>query len=98
MMLHDREDDLVAGFDALAPESIGDEVDGLGGVAGEDDLFLAARIEERRHFLARAFVGLGRLIGEIMQPAMHVGVLRGVDLVERSSTACGFCAEAALSR
>ena len=27
------------GCDALAPERIGDEIDRLGGVAGEDDLF-----------------------------------------------------------
>ena len=39
-------------------------------------------VEEGRHLLARALVALGRLVGEIMQPAMHVGVLRGVDLIE----------------
>ena len=31
------------GLDALAAERVGDEVDRLGGVAGEDDLFLARR-------------------------------------------------------
>ena len=82
MVLHDREDDLVAGLDALAAERIGDEVDRLGGIAGEDDLFLAPGIEKCRHFFARAFVGFGRLVGEIMQAAMHVGVLRRVGLVD----------------
>ena len=53
VVLHDREDDLVARLDALAPERIGDEVDRLGGVSGKDDLFLAPGIEERRDF-ARA--------------------------------------------
>ena len=43
VVLHDRENDLVAFLDALAAERIGDEIDRLGGVAGEDDLFLAAR-------------------------------------------------------
>ena len=43
MVLHDREHDLVAGLDALAAERIGDQVDRLGGVAGEDDLFLPRR-------------------------------------------------------
>ena len=38
MVLHDREHDLVARLDALARERIGDEIDRLGGVAGEDDL------------------------------------------------------------
>ena len=43
---------------------------------------LRAGVEERRHFFPRAFVSLGRLVGEIMQPAMHVGVLRGVGLLQ----------------
>ena len=43
VVLHDREHDLVARLDALARERIGDEVDRLGGVAGEDDLLGAAR-------------------------------------------------------
>ena len=81
MVLHDREHDLVAGLDPLAPERIGDEVDGLGRIAGEDDLFLAPGIEERRYFFARAFISLGRLVGEVVQSAMHVGVLRGVGLL-----------------
>ena len=82
VVLHDREHDLVAGLDALAAERIGDEIDRLGGVAGEDDLFLAPGIEEGRDFLARALVGLGRLVGEIMQAAMHIGVLRRIGLVQ----------------
>ena len=82
MVLHDREHDLVARLDALAPERIGDEVDGLGRVAGEDDLFLAPGIEERRYFFARALVSLGRLVGEVVQAAVHVGVLRGVGLLK----------------
>ena len=70
------------GLDALAAEGVGDEIDRLGGVAGEDDLFLALGVEERRHLVARALVGLGRLVGEIMQAAMHIGVLRRVGLVQ----------------
>jgi hypothetical protein len=78
MMLHDREHDLVAGLDAFAPEGVGDEVDGLGGVAGEDDFFLAGGIEEGAHLLARVLIGLGRGVGEVMQSAMHIGVFGGV--------------------
>ena len=76
----------------------GDEIDRLGGVAGEDDLFRPLRVEERAHLLARALVAFGRGVREVVQAAMHVGVFRRVGLVSRSSTACGFCAEAALSR
>ena len=59
-------------------EGIGDQIDRLGGVAGEDDFFLALGVEKRAHRLARALVGLGRLVGEIMQAAMHVGVFVSV--------------------
>ena len=38
VVLHDREHDLVALADLRAAEGLRDEVDGLGGVAGEDDL------------------------------------------------------------
>ncbi len=38
VMLHDGEEDLVALADMDAAIGAGDEVDGLGGVAGEDDL------------------------------------------------------------
>jgi hypothetical protein len=78
MVLHDREHDLIAGLDAFAAEGIGDEVDGFGGVAGEDDFFLAGGVEEGAHLLARILVRLGRGIGEVMQSAMHIGVFGGV--------------------
>ena len=98
MMLHDRKHDLVAGLDALAAESGRDEIDRLGGVAGEDDLLGPRRIEKGPHLLARALVGLGRRIGEEVQAAMHVGVFVCVGLLDAIGTARGFCAEAALSR
>ncbi len=82
MVLHDREHDLVAGLDALAAERVGHQVDGLGGVAGEDDLFLAGRVEEGAHLLARILVGFGRGIGEIVQPAVHVGVFGGIGVLQ----------------
>ena len=82
VVLHDREHDLVARPDALAAEGVGHEVDGLGGVAGEDDLFLARCVEEGAHLLARVLVGLGRGIGEIVQTAVHVGVFGRVGVLE----------------
>jgi hypothetical protein len=44
MVLHDGEHDLVTGLDALAAERVGDQIDRLGGVAGEDNLFFLLRI------------------------------------------------------
>jgi len=82
MVLHDREHDLVARLHMLTPERVGDEVDRLGGVAGEDDLLGPPCIDEGPHLLARALIGLGRGIGEKMQAAMHVGIFRGVGLVD----------------
>ncbi len=63
-------------------ERIGDEIDRLGGVAGEDDFLGARRVEEGAHLLAGALVAFGRGIGEVMQAAMHVGVFRGVGLLD----------------
>ena len=82
MVLHDREHDLVAGLDALAAERVGDQIDRLGGVSGEDDLFLALGIEKGAHLLARALVGIGRGVGEVMQAAMHVGIFGGIGVLE----------------
>jgi hypothetical protein len=48
--------------------------------------------------LARLLVSVGRGVGEIMQAAMHVGIFVGIGVLMRSSTAFGFCADAALSR
>ena len=48
MVLHDRQDDLVALFDAFGAERGGDQVDRFGRVAGEDDLFMPRRVEEFR--------------------------------------------------
>ena len=92
MVLHDREHDLIAGLDAFAAEGIGDEIYGLGGVAGEDDFFLAGGVEKSAHLLARVLVRLGRGIGEVMQSAMHIGVFGGVgvrDALQHRATVAG---------
>ena len=80
MVLHDREHDLVAGLDVRLAPGRRHEVDRLGGVAGEDDLLVAPGVEEFCDLGAAAFIGFGRRIGEIMQPAMHVGVFALVGL------------------
>ena len=43
---------------------------------------LRAALRKRAHLLARALVGFGRGIGEIVQAAMHVGVFCGVGLLQ----------------
>ena len=54
MVLHDREHDLVARLDALAAERVGDQVDRLGGVAGEDDLLRCAAALRKARTFSRA--------------------------------------------
>jgi len=80
VVLHDREHDFVALADPFAPEGLRYEIDRLRGAASEHDLFAPVRIEEFRDLVARALIGLRRGIGEVMQAAMHVGVLAGVGL------------------
>ena len=48
MVLQDGEHDLVAGADVIGAVGVGDEVDGGGGVAREDDLIGAAALRKRR--------------------------------------------------
>ena len=82
MVLHNGKHDLVARFDALTPERIGDQIDCLSGVASEDDLFLALGVQKRAHAFTRALVRLGCLIGEVMQTAVHIRVLLGIRLLQ----------------
>ncbi len=78
-----REHDLVALADVRAPVGIGDQIDGSGRVAREHNLIDAAGIEEAPRHLARVLVLLGRGVGEIVQPAVHVGVLEAIDVIHR---------------
>ena len=80
MVLHDREHDFVAGLDVGLTPGRCHEIDRLGGVAGEDDLFCAPGVKEFLDLGPSTFISLGRRIGEEMQPAMHVGVFGGVGL------------------
>ncbi len=59
MVLEDGEDDLIALVDHQAAKALGHEIDGFGGVAGEDQLILGRRIEET----ARRFRGHPRSFG-----------------------------------
>jgi hypothetical protein len=64
----------------------------------KDNLFLATGVQKCAYRLTRAFVGLGSLVCEIVQTAVHVGIFLGVSLLQSVEDLPGFCAEAALSR
>ena len=87
VVLHLGDDDLVALPDGVPPElrllrrrgvgqRVGDEVDALGAVAGEDDLPLR-RTDERADGGAGGLVGAGRLLGELVGSPVR----RGVDVL-----------------
>src|SRR4029453_9419380 len=65
--------DLVTGAQARPEEAAGDEVDRLGGAAGEDDLLPARRAEELRHGVARGLVERRGALGEGVHAAVDVG-------------------------
>jgi hypothetical protein len=79
MVLQRRNDDLVARLEARAKRAR-HQVDPFGGAAHKDDFGQLRRIDERTHFLPRAFVELGGVHGEGMDAAVHVGVVVLVEI------------------
>ena len=89
VVLHLGDEDLVAGADAEAgsiraggggvAQRVGHEVDPLGGVLGEHDL-VSAGADERGDPRAGRLVGLGRLLGELVGPAVRGRVVLLVEV------------------
>ncbi len=75
MVLEVRDHHLVARLEARRHEAPGDQVDRLGGAAGEDDLLDLAGADEAAGAVAGAFVGVGRPLRQGVHPAVHVGVV-----------------------
>src|SRR5262249_31925751 len=78
VVLHRRDDDLVAGTDVCRAVGGRNQIDRLGGSAHEHDLAALARIQEAAHQLARIFIHIGRAFAQPVDAAMDVGVLFGV--------------------
>jgi hypothetical protein len=83
VMLHDGEHHFVARLQHHAAIALRHEVDGLGGVAGENDLLHRGRVEEAPDTLARILESLGRGVGEEVQAAVDVGIFFRVGLGHR---------------
>ncbi len=75
VMLELRQDDGVSPPDVATSPGVGDEVDGLGGVADEDDLGRVRSADEVRHGLACTFVGRRGLLTDGVDAAMDVGAV-----------------------
>ena len=67
----------------LRPQLDGHQVDAFGGAAHEDQLALAARVEESLHLGARRFVGRRGALAQLVHAAMNVGAIHFVELANR---------------
>ena len=83
VVLHLRDEDRVAGFQARQRVTVGDQVDRLGRARGEDDFIARWRIDETRKLVAACLEGAGRLIAERMHGAGDVGIGLPVEMIDR---------------
>ena len=81
-MLHLGQDDGVAAADVPPAPRVGDEVDRLGRVAGEDDLVAVGRVDEPGDLGPRPLVCGRRLLADRVDAAMDVGVVLAVVVVD----------------
>ena len=83
VVLHLGQDDRVAAVDVLPAPRVGDEVDRLGRVAGEDDLVGVGGVDEPGDLRAGPLVLGRRLLADRVDPAVDVGVVLAVVGVDR---------------
>lgn len=89
VVLHDRDDDFVAGLERAQAVAVGDEIQALGGVAGEYDFVAAAGMDEGAYGLA-GFVAHARGgNAERIQTAQWIGVILAVKCVLGLNDALG---------
>ncbi len=75
VVLQRRDDDLVTAPHVRAAVALGDQVDGLGRAAHEDDLARVARVQKPADRGAGVFVRLGGTLAQAVHAAMDVRVL-----------------------
>ena len=83
VVLHDGHQHLVPRLDAAQAVAVGDKVQALGGVAGEDDLLGALGADERPHRLARILIDPRGLHAQRVQAAQGIGIVLAVKLCFR---------------
>src|SRR5881394_851772 len=74
VVLHGRDDDLIAGANELATITMHDEIDAFGSAAHEDTFLYVARVDEALHLFARSLISSRRPHAQIVHPAMNVRV------------------------
>ena len=80
VVFHFREDDRVAFLQVGSTPGVGDEVDGFGRAAGDDDLL---GVEALLEFRAAGFVAFGGFACEGVDCTVHVGIGLGVVRIHR---------------
>ncbi len=90
VVLHLGQDDDVVLADVGPAPGVGDQVDGLGGVADKDDFARAAGVDEAADLAAGVLVGLGGLFGQGVDAAVDVGVVAPVVVVHGLDDRLGF--------
>ena len=83
VVLHLGEEDGVALGQVVTRPRVGDEVDGLGDVLGEDHLAVGCGSDEAGDLAPGTLVGSSRLLGDHVDAAVGVRVVRLVDVVHR---------------
>jgi hypothetical protein len=80
VVLHVRDDHLVPFPEEGPAVGGGDQVDGLGGAPGEDDLVVAAGVDEAGDLLAPGLEAVGGPLAQVVQAPVDVGVIGLVGL------------------
>ena len=77
VVFEDGENNLITLPDLHAAIRLRHQIDGLGCIAGEDDLVFRRCIDKPPHRFARVLECLGCRVGQVMQSAMHIGIFPG---------------------
>ena len=89
MMFHAGDNNFIPAGEVAATEGGGHKVDALGGTPCEDNLMAMAGIDKLLHLTADSLVAVGGLGGQMVRPAVDVGVevevivVQGIDDRER---------------
>ena len=75
MVLEFREQNHIARTKIGCAPSGGDKIDCFRGAACENNVLVSGRVDELRHTIARALVSGGGAIAQLVDAAMHVGVV-----------------------
>ncbi len=77
-MFHFADQDLIARLELGTAPTVGDEIDGLRGAPGEDDLLASAGLQKVTHLVACGLEGIRGFLAQRMDAAVNIGIQRFV--------------------